>query len=283
MELMVDDGATLTTTDGDSISVETQEEVAKLAVFAARELTEDEMDDFMERLYSQDSTALAKATSRRERTYLGISDPSLSYSEVGFGELKRLFSLLRKHGFAKDSGGNFVDIGCGSGKIVFGAALIHDFHHCTGIEILSGLHGMCNDHFKKWLRLRSKLPLKKTETEFRILLGDALHIDWSDASVVFINGTCFSKEMHEVLIQKANSLLQATFVITLSFPLASPLFEVLETGKIPVTWGMATYFISIKTLSHLPGEMSDRDWLSFHKVFGKKKKKQEKVQTEEKK
>jgi hypothetical protein len=29
--------------------------------------------------------------------------------------------------------------------------------------------------------------------------------------------------------------------------------------------------------------MSDRDWLSFHKVFGKKKKKQEKVQTEEKK
>lgn len=267
-----------TTTVTDSTSLIAQEEIARLAALAARQMTEEEMHEVMNKLYSPDSTALAKATSRRERTYLGISDPTLCYSEVGFDELQILFSLLRKHGFAHDAGGNFVDIGCGSGKVVFGAALIHDFHICRGIEILSGLHNMCNDHFKKWLRQRSKLPLKKTETEFRFQLGDALHMDWSDANIVFINGTCFSKEMHETLAKKANSLSLATFVITISFPLASPLFEVLETGKIPVTWGMATYFVSMKSLSHLPGEMSDREWLQVHKVFSKQKKKEKEQQ-----
>jgi len=100
-------------------------------------------------------------------------------------------------------------------------------------------------------------------------------MDWSDASVVFINGTCFNKEMHETLAMKANSLSLATFVITISFPLASPLFEVVDSGKIPVTWGTATYFIAIKTLSHMPGELSDREFLEQHKIFDKKKKKKD--------
>ena len=45
-------------------------------------------------------------------------------------------------------------------------------------------------------------------------LGDACEIDWSDATLVFINSTCFDTKLMETLTNRANSLLPGTFVIT---------------------------------------------------------------------
>jgi tRNA G46 methylase TrmB len=52
--------------------------------------------------------------------------------------------LKALYGF-REVGGKFVDIGSGSGKAVFAAALLHKFDDCVGIEILEGLHNLAEE------------------------------------------------------------------------------------------------------------------------------------------
>jgi tRNA G46 methylase TrmB len=52
--------------------------------------------------------------------------------------------LKTLYGF-REVGGKFVDIGSGSGKAVFAAALLHKFDDCVGIEILEGLHNLAEE------------------------------------------------------------------------------------------------------------------------------------------
>jgi hypothetical protein len=42
-------------------------------------------------------------------------------------------------GILQRRGGYFYDLGCGTGKCLVAAALMHDFDICCGIEILEGL------------------------------------------------------------------------------------------------------------------------------------------------
>ena len=42
--------------------------------------------------------------------------------------------------------------------------------------------------------------------DISFLCGDALHIDWNDADVVFMNSACFSWEMMEKLAKLADEL-----------------------------------------------------------------------------
>lgn len=45
-------------------------------------------------------------------------------------------------GVLQRPGGLFVDLGCGTGKPVFAAAILHNFEVCVGLELLEGLHKM---------------------------------------------------------------------------------------------------------------------------------------------
>jgi ubiquinone/menaquinone biosynthesis C-methylase UbiE len=47
---------------------------------------------------------------------------------------------MYEHGLKKGFGGKFVDVGCGTGRPVFAACLLHDFDSCVGIEILTDLY-----------------------------------------------------------------------------------------------------------------------------------------------
>lgn len=42
-------------------------------------------------------------------------------------------------GMLQGRGGRFYDLGCGTGKPLIAAALLHEFDSCTGIEVLEGL------------------------------------------------------------------------------------------------------------------------------------------------
>ena len=65
---------------------------------------------------------------------------TLVYGEIEFIPFAEILQKVKGYGGLQQSGGVFSDVGCGSGRPVFGAALFHDFDRCVGIEILEGLH-----------------------------------------------------------------------------------------------------------------------------------------------
>lgn len=98
----------------------------------------------------------------------------------------------------------------------FAAALVHKFEDCLGIEILSSLYEISVDRQTAWTSLVSATEalahLQHTRVQFTH--GDATVIDWMDADVLFVNGTCFEVELFNALEAKAVDLKPGTFIIT---------------------------------------------------------------------
>jgi len=195
-------------------------------------------------IYKEYPTSFAKMTSRQEREGQGHTDASLVYGEISFGPFSLQIQALREnHGILTTPGGIFVDVGCGSGKPVIAAALLHDFDVCMGIEILHGLHSLCLQVKNHWEQMKTKLSQKKQNMEIRFMNGDATVIDWSDADVVFMNSTCFDDTLMRALAGKCEELKPGSIVITTTRRLPSSLFEILEQNKMNESWGEATVFI----------------------------------------
>jgi len=145
-----------------------------------------------------------KELSRLERQVNNYSSSTLTYSEVDFASFHRIFTRLNRLGLSDENQGKFVDVGSGVGKVVFSAALFHDFSKVVGIEILSGLHAASVGVLESWRELRRQLPQRKRDMDISLLLGDALSMPWSnDTDVVFINATCFTRDMLRPLGREA--------------------------------------------------------------------------------
>ncbi len=108
----------------------------------------DRLESAWNQLFTLCSTADAKRISKTEKSNLGISaKPALTYGEVTIASLAAvLYSPLIR----LKAGGNFYDLGSGSGRGVFAAALLHNFDRCTGIEIISGLHTAASAVLDRW-------------------------------------------------------------------------------------------------------------------------------------
>ena len=60
------------------------------------------------------------------------------YGEISFESFGSCLEKIRKrYGGLKEKGGRFYDLGSGSGKPVFAAALLHDFEKVIGIEVMT--------------------------------------------------------------------------------------------------------------------------------------------------
>lgn len=101
-------------------------------------LSEGEMQSFMSKIYRQHPFERRRETSRAQRAREGYRAATLSYCETPLATFREQFCKLYRHGLSAEDAVGFLDIGCGSGGVVFAAALCHNFRECTGIEILSG-------------------------------------------------------------------------------------------------------------------------------------------------
>lgn len=78
------------------------------------------------------------------------------------------------------------------------AALLHDFDKCHGIEILEGLSDVSLAALKIWnTEMVDNLPIAKGGIDIEFLHGDATKLDWSDATIVFTNSTCFADSVRK--------------------------------------------------------------------------------------
>jgi hypothetical protein len=92
------------------------------------------------------------------------------------------------------------------------------------------------------------LSLLKYKPEISFINGDFLQLDWSDASLLFANSTCFSPDLMESLAIKAEEIKVGTFFITFTkkLPNLSDNWIVYDSFRRLMSWGIATVYIHKK-------------------------------------
>jgi hypothetical protein len=137
-----------------------------------------ELKEIFDSVMQSFPTTLGKAVSKKEREELNLRDPNLVYGEITFETLGVIFEKIRKvygrpfqgasgpDGVLQKPGGTFYDLGSGTGKGVIGAAILHNFDVCYGIEYLEGLYSLSLDALNGY-NTRGKARLANREIDTR--------------------------------------------------------------------------------------------------------------------
>lgn len=226
------------------------------AVVATKEANDSAQQELFNTIFAEYPHSVARDVSRQERKDNDYVSLSLVYGEVVFAPFKRVIDqLIRQNLVLTKPGGVFLDIGSGSGKAVFAAALSHDFDACYGIEILEGLHGISQEVVVNWdkkLKKQVSISMQKKRTRISFLHGDALELDWPStppADLIFMNSTCFDQRLLRELTKKLNVYCKpGAIVITGTHALPdTQSFDNLGIMAVEQeAWGEATWFIHRK-------------------------------------
>jgi lipid II:glycine glycyltransferase (peptidoglycan interpeptide bridge formation enzyme) len=97
-------------------------EAAELAVELAAEFSSldqpsEDPEILFDALYEEVPTETARIVSRMDREKNNFKAPALTYGEITFSAFKEMFDRLYVQGLP-NSGGCFIDLGCGSGRPV---------------------------------------------------------------------------------------------------------------------------------------------------------------------
>eukprot|EP00753_Platysulcus_tardus_P022643 PLAT9851.1.p2 GENE.PLAT9851.1~~PLAT9851.1.p2 ORF type:complete len:283 (+),score=97.34 PLAT9851.1:43-891(+) len=201
--------------------------------------------ELFDRLVEDHPTSVGKSLSKKERHDKELTASTLVYGEIKFDSFAIAFEKIKKvYGGLAESGGVFYDLGCGTGKPVFAACLMHDFARAKGIEILGDMIVAADEMLCKWdSDIRGELPEAWQEQDISFMAGDILVEDWSDADVLFANSTCFDDRLMKALASRAVHCKPGTFFITFTKALPSDKWEVLESKRYQMSWGEATVYI----------------------------------------
>jgi len=240
---------------GDPIKDRAQKQGARWIESDALTLQEDY--PCLEKLYNEITDAegctlgaSTRAAHMHRRTLPGRLDKSsgpLAYGELTFQSLAIIFDQIRSCcGALQDpeSGGCFVDIGSGSGKVVLAAALLHGFKKARGIEIVPNLHQLAVNEVQPRFELlgRKELPDRNTELVFQS--GDLTKssVSWEDADVVFSFCAVFDDYLMRRMAEKSLELKKDSVFITSSRPLPPEVvathWEVVSAFKINGLFGL---------------------------------------------
>jgi len=84
------------------------------------------------------------------------SEGTQSTTSLGYGEIlpSSIFSVISElkvvHGELNERGGRLIDLGSGSGRVIFAACLAHGFNHAKGIEYVGSLHEVAVRNLGRW-------------------------------------------------------------------------------------------------------------------------------------
>lgn len=130
-----------------------------------------------------------------------------------------------------------IEMGCGRGR---GCFWLNQFIHCRviGIEYIP-------QFVEKGQKIKKKYHIEGVE--FR--LADYFQADLSEATVIYLYGTCLKPEEIVRLSQKFRQLAKGTRIITVSYALKefdpeAP-FKIVKQFPAKFTWGKTTVFLQI--------------------------------------
>lgn len=124
------------------------------------------------------------------------------------------------------------EVGCGSGRTIF---WLNHFVKCRAIGI---------DYQRTFIQRASRVAKWRRLPNAHFHLQDMLERDYSDASAIYLYGTCLSDDTLEKLLKRFERLKPGTKVITVSYPLDGYKLLTSFTGRFP--WGKAEIFVNCK-------------------------------------
>lgn len=195
------------------------------------------------------SVALGKETSQEERQENGLFGEEYCYGEFDlqvfvdvFAKIKRVFGHL-----PPNSGGVFWDLGSGLGKLIIGAAVLHQFTQVWGMEKLRGLDRLAADMVKGYLNsdYYSQADPPMRDMQIRCVCADFLTSDaWiENTTVCFIHSSTFSGKMMDVLREKARTMNVGCMMVTVTQGLGdNDLWFVVGEEEVEFSWGKGRIF-----------------------------------------
>ena len=139
----------------------------------------------------------------------------------------------------------YQDLGSGTGKACIMAGLSDDFSAVWGVEVLDKLHKKAKENNKRY---RNRvIPTPTTEVTFSRDEIIASAEEWKHmAKYVFTLCTCFSDEFMDDLIKLLDTCDKGTYVISVTHPIISDKYKLMEHGKYEMSFGEATVFFQRK-------------------------------------
>lgn len=156
-----------------------------------------------------------------------------TYGEIDFFSFVALLSLTKP-----TNNTIFYDLGSGIGKAVIACAMVFNVKKSCGIELFDELHQAAVSQ----QQLLHQLPCYNTRS-IDFIHGDFLHIDFSDATLVFINATAFFGETWSSIHQHLCKLKPGTLIITTSKKLPANRFTVKTQTTVKMSWGLVSAYI----------------------------------------
>ena len=143
---------------------------------------------------------------------------------------------------------NYYDLGCGSGKSVFLAALLYDKINTHGIEILPPMYDLdikLLNNLKEQLKSHPKFKINPLNIHF--YNDDIFEFDFSNADIIFINATCYSKKSWEKIEGKFKKLKKGARIIVNTKKLEDSCFKPIHGRYYLMSWGASYVRIYLKT------------------------------------
>lgn len=216
--------------------------------------------------------ANAACTDKEALKRYARGDANLVYGEIGYDAFyKALKSVLQENIQLKSGCGIFYDLGSGTGKMVYAAAIVHSFQRCVGVELLGKLHRIAVslkykwvNHFKTSLYNQRIVEHKSGEindkgkasdfsnadTDIVLIQSDFCDIDCSDADIIYTATTCFSESMMKSIACLVDNVkIGSIFISTAGKRLPSPKWKIINCIENTRTnWGISTLVIHQKVL-----------------------------------
>ena len=157
----------------------------------------------------------------------------------------------------------YYDLGSGTGKSVFIAALTGKFSFAGGCEILECLHGVATTVVEDYREMIEPMTnamnnSNNKTTELRVDLDDIFSVErvrmWSQCEYVFCNCLTWEDEQMETLARAAEHLKEGAIFVTVLLPLPSEKFEVIAEEECLFSWGGEAPLVIHRKRRQLEGE-----------------------------
>lgn len=161
---------------------------------------------------------------RRKRSLLYGETPS-----------KTVNILLEK--YVRPTDKILYDLGSGKGNVVIQAALSGKFKKAVGVEVVQERHEMSLEALK---RGQTFLP---SDTEVKFINGDFLSSDFSDADVIYITATAYSKKLLKDLQSRLITIKLGTRIVITDKQLNPRQFYLVDKINLPMSYADADIYV----------------------------------------
>ena len=157
---------------------------------------------------------------------------SLLYGET---PPKTVDTLLEK--YVRPTDKVLYDLGSGVGNVVIQAALSGKFKKTVGVEVVQERHTMSIEALKRGQ------PFLPPDTEVQFVNGDFLSSDFSDADVIYITATAYSKKLLKDLQSRLIAVKPGTRIIITDKQLDHRQFSLVDKINLPMSYADADIYV----------------------------------------